>query len=104
MTDLIGPAAEQLADAIVTKRESLHFETKRLADKKVGRALDTVCALANTEGGILALGLEDFDKARGRDRIYGIEENPEAIGLGVQEFANRATRRKSARAKKRGTV
>lgn len=79
MTDLTGPAAEQLADAIVAKREGLHFETKRLADKKVGRALNTICAFANTEGGILALGVEDFDRAAGRDRLFGIEENPEAL-------------------------
>lgn len=79
MTDLTGPAAEQLADAIVAKREGLHFETKRLADRKVGRALDAICAFANAEGGILALGLEDYDKARGRDRLFGIEENPEAL-------------------------
>lgn len=79
MTDLISPAAEQLADAIVAKRESLHFETKRLVDKKVGRALSTICAFANTEGGILALGVEDFDKAKSRDRLFGIEENPEAV-------------------------
>ena len=79
MTDLAGPAAEHLADAIVAKREGLHFETKRLADRKVGRALDAICAFANAEGGILALGLEDYDKARGRDRLFGIEENPEAL-------------------------
>lgn len=79
MTDLTGPSAEQLADAIVAKRESLHFEAKRLGRNTVSKAMDTVCALANTEGGILVLGLEDFDKAEGRDRLYGIEENPEAL-------------------------
>lgn len=79
MTDLTGPTADQLADLIVAKRESLHFETKRASNKMVGKALETVCAFANTEGGILALGVEDFDKAAGRDRLYGIEENPEAV-------------------------
>lgn len=79
MSDLTGPAAQQLADVIVAKRESLHFETKRVSSKMVGRALDAVCAFANTEGGILALGVEDYDKVTGRDRLYGIEENPEAV-------------------------
>ena len=78
MTDLTGPTAQKLADIITGKRESLHFETKRVSNKMVARALDTICAFANTEGGILALGVEDYEKAEGRDRLYGIEENPEA--------------------------
>ena len=96
MTDLTGPAAERLADAIIAKRESLRFETKRLADKKVGRALDTICAFANTEGGILALGVEDFDKAIGRDRLYGIEENPEALDELRRKLRTHLTRRSTA--------
>src|SRR3990170_4807933 len=76
MTEHTGPTAEQLADAIVGKREGLHFETKRVSNRAVSKALETVSAFANTEGGILALGVEDFDKAQGHDRLYGIEENP----------------------------
>ncbi len=79
MTAPTGPGAQQLADTIVARRESLHFETKRVSNKMVARALDTICAFANTEGGIIALGVEDFDKAVGRDRLYGIEENAEAV-------------------------
>jgi ATP-dependent DNA helicase RecG len=79
MTDITGSTADQLADAIVARRETLHLETKRAGNKMVGRALATICAFANTEGGILALGVEDFDKPTGRDRLYGIEENPEAV-------------------------
>lgn len=79
MTDLTGRAAEQLADAIVARRETLHLEAKRVSNKMVSRALDTICAFANTGGGILALGVEDFDKATGRDRLYGVEENQEAV-------------------------
>jgi ATP-dependent DNA helicase RecG len=79
MPELSGPAAEKLAAAIVAKPEGMHFETKRLGRNTVSKALDTICAFANTEGGILALGVEDLDKARGPDRLYGIEENPEAV-------------------------
>ncbi len=33
-------------------------------------------AFANSDGGVIALGLEDPDKASGRNRVYGIQENP----------------------------
>jgi ATP-dependent DNA helicase RecG len=79
MTDRSRPTDDRLAEAIVAKREGLHFETKRMSNRAVAKALETVSAFANTEGGVLALGVEDFDKARGRDRLYGIEDNPEAV-------------------------
>ncbi len=79
MTEHTGPTAERLADQLITKRESALFETKRVSGKMVGKALETVCAFANTDGGILALGVEDFDKAKGRARLIGIDENPEAV-------------------------
>lgn len=31
------------------------------------------------EGGFLVLGLEDFKKAQGDDRLFGVQENPEAV-------------------------
>jgi ATP-dependent DNA helicase RecG len=79
MTELIGPNAERLADLIVGRRESITFETKRVSGKMVAKALEAVCAFANTEGGILVLGVEDYDKAKGRARLTGIAENPEAV-------------------------
>ena len=33
-------------------------------------------AFANSDGGVIALGFEDPDKASGRNRVYGIQENP----------------------------
>lgn len=45
----------------------------------VGKALETICAFANTAGGTLALGLDDLAKATGPDRLHGLEENPEAV-------------------------
>ena len=47
--------------------------------EKLTRALESVVAFANTEGGILVLGLEDEGKATGRDRVYGIQESPSAV-------------------------
>ena len=71
--------ATSLLDAVLHGRETLQLETKRVSGKMVGKALQTICSFANTHGGWLMLGVEDFDKAVGRDRLYGIQENPEAI-------------------------
>ena len=73
---LAGDAlVEELLRPGVTEGPQLDF-------KRVGRnetALETVCAFANTEGGVLVLGVEDPKKAAGRDRVYGVQENPEAV-------------------------
>src|SRR5262245_34950715 len=45
----------------------------------VGKALETVCAFANGEGGMLALGIADPSSGQGVKRIFGIEENTEAL-------------------------
>ncbi|MCH7720550.1 MAG: putative DNA binding domain-containing protein [Planctomycetes bacterium] len=50
-----------------------------MAGGKLTRALETIVAFANTDGGYLILGLEDPDKGEGRDRVYGIQENPDNI-------------------------
>jgi ATP-dependent DNA helicase RecG len=59
--------------------ESVGLETKRVSSTVVKKALVAISAFANTNGGILILGMEDFDKAQGEDRLLGIEENKEAI-------------------------
>lgn len=45
--------------------------------------LDTICAFANTEGGLLAVGIADLkDMKLGekpQQRLWGVEENPEAF-------------------------
>lgn len=79
MPPLPNAMAESLLEAVLQGRETLQMETKRVSGKMVGKALQTVCAFANTHGGWLMLGVEDFDKASGRDRLYGIQENPEAL-------------------------
>lgn len=69
---------DELIKDVLDLQESRRFETKRVGGKH-DRKLDTILAFANTEGGVLVLGVEDSDKATGRDRLYGIEENPESV-------------------------
>jgi ATP-dependent DNA helicase RecG len=71
-----------IANAItwaIHSAESEVFETKRVSGKMVGKALETVCAFANGQGGWLVLGVEDADKAKRQQRFYGVEENVEAV-------------------------
>jgi ATP-dependent DNA helicase RecG len=69
----------RLLDWLLPQRESDLLETKRVSGKMVGKALETLCAFANSQGGWLFLGVEDAAKAVGPDRLYGIGENPEAV-------------------------
>ncbi|MCX5721847.1 MAG: putative DNA binding domain-containing protein [Nitrospirae bacterium] len=80
MTQTVPPQAhppfdDTFIDDLLQWEESSQFECKRLAGKLTS-ALESVVALANSEGGIIALGFEDPDKAKGRARVYGIQENP----------------------------
>lgn len=79
MRELIGGEATAFIQWIIHSSESQTLETKRVSGKMVGKALETICAFANTQGGWLVLGVEDPKKAKGQDRLYGIDENPEAI-------------------------
>lgn len=74
----VQPIPDPVA-ALLSLSESLHFETKRVSGKMPHKALETIVAFANTEGGNLVLGVEDIQKAQGADRLYGIVENPEAV-------------------------
>ncbi len=65
------PFDDSLVDSLLSRTESLTFDCKRLG--KLDKVLETIVAFANTQGGVIALGLEDPDKALGRDRVYGIQ-------------------------------
>lgn len=79
--------ARQVLDWALPLAESLHLETKRVSGKMVAKALETVCAFANTQGGWLLLGMEDADKAAGAARLFGIGENPEAVDELLRKLA-----------------
>ena len=63
---------DELVDRLLARRESRTFDCKRV--RGVAKILDCVVAFANTGGGTVAVGLEDPDKAAGRDRVFGLEE------------------------------
>ena len=66
---------DELIDRLLARRESRTFDCKRV--RGVAKVLDCVVAFANTDGGLVAVGLEDPDKAVGRDRVFGLEEKPD---------------------------
>jgi len=71
--------AEALVARLLASPESRTLDVKRVSGKMVQKALETLCAFANTEGGTLALGVEDQAKAKGAQRLHGVQENPEAL-------------------------
>jgi ATP-dependent DNA helicase RecG len=73
-----GTAASLVA-MLIGLGESRQREFKRVSGKMVGKALETICAFANTDGGVLALGVADLKEHQGPVRLFGIEENPEAV-------------------------
>lgn len=61
--------------------ESRTLEFKRLGSRNetIDKTLQSIVAMANTDGGIIVLGVDDPQKTKnkGLRRIFGIEENPE---------------------------
>ncbi len=60
--------------------ETQTIEFKRLyGDKVVRKIIQTIVAMANTDGGTIIFGIDDPEKTnlKGADRILGIEENKE---------------------------
>ncbi|NCU32545.1 MAG: hypothetical protein EOM23_06355 [Candidatus Moranbacteria bacterium] len=70
---------KELLDFIMEEREWQTFECKRAAVKP-SKLLETVVAFANSEGGMLVLGIEDPQKAVGKARLFGLSENPDNGG------------------------
>lgn len=75
-----------------TPSESQTLEFKRLADEKiVVKTVETIVAMANTEEGVIVLGIDDPEKTRlkGLDRIFGIDEKDgifDALGREIQRI------------------
>jgi len=78
-SSITPPLDDELIAQLLDFEESRTFETKRVAGQKLTRALESVVAFANTDGGFIVLGLEDKNKATGRNRVFGIQENPDAV-------------------------
>ena len=72
-----APLDDDLVDTLLSFPETRAFEVKRVGDNR--RKLETIVAMANSEGGVLVLGVEDPKRASGRDRVFGIEENLESV-------------------------
>jgi ATP-dependent DNA helicase RecG len=69
---------DEWMDFLLHGQESEGIEFKRTGQVK--SVVKSACAMANGTGGLIVLGLEDPQKAQGESRIFGIEENPEAVG------------------------
>ncbi|MDN5836545.1 MAG: ATP-binding protein, partial [Nitrosospira sp.] len=79
MIDLTVAQAAPRLEKLLAAYESRTLDFKRVSGKMVSKALEAICAFANTEGGILVLGVADEKHESGAARVYGIQENPEAL-------------------------
>ena len=67
MIDLsLAQAADRIAKLLATP-ESRTLDFKRISDKHK-KIIETVCAFANSEGGLLALGVGDAKDLRAGDK------------------------------------
>lgn len=70
-----------IEDVLAIPSESRTLEFKRLGSRNetMDRTLQSIVAMANTDGGIIVLGVDDPEKSelKGLDRVFGIEENLE---------------------------
>ena len=68
-----------LIDQILTMEESEQCDFTRVLS--TDSFLKKVCAMANSRGGVIFLGIEDLSKAQKSDRLFGLcEKNPEIFG------------------------
>ncbi len=84
------PFDDVLIDEVLELPEGHNLELKRIGEK-LNRHLETIVAFANTEGGFLILGVEDPRKAKRRERIYGVQENPASVDELRSQIAARIT-------------
>lgn len=82
MIDLSPAQAVSRIEALLEAPESRTLDFKRISSKH-GRMIETVCAFANSEGGLMAIGVGDAKDlkpgTKPQLRLFGIEENPEAF-------------------------
>ena len=82
MIDLLPSQAVDRIAALLAAQESRTLDFKRISGKQV-RMYEAICAFANTEGGLLVIGIGDAKAMKQGDkpqsRLFGIEENPEGF-------------------------
>lgn len=93
MNDVMqDPAENNLIEAILSiAHESKTIEFKRIAGKKVvSKILETIVAMANTDGGYIFLGIDDpeIGHLADRARILGIEEDLGNMDMLIQGLAD----------------
>ena len=83
MIDLPAAQAATRIATLLHSPESKTLDFKRLGSGKVAKMLETLCAFANTDGGLLVVGIGDPKEAKPGDppqyRLWGLQENPEAF-------------------------
>ena len=94
MTDLSPAQAADRIAALLAAPESRTLDFKRISGKQ-GRMYEAICAFANSEGGLLVIGIGDAKAMKPGDkpqsRLFGIEENPEGFDDFRRELLNRFT-------------
>ena len=82
MIDLSPAQAASRIQTLLGAPETRTLDFNRISAKH-GRMIEAVCAFANSEGGLLAIGVEDAKQmkpgAKPESRLFGIEENAEAF-------------------------
>lgn len=72
--DLSPTDSLTLLTQILGLPESRHLEFKRVSGKMVNKALETICAFANSEGGHLVLGIADPKEFQGEERLSALKK------------------------------
>lgn len=82
IVDIPANQAVSRIAALLAAPESRSLDFKRISSKH-GRIIETICAFANSEGGLLVIGVGDAKDlkpgAKPQSRLFGIEENPEGF-------------------------
>lgn len=82
MIDLSPAQAADRITALLAAHESRTLDFKRIGAKH-GRMVETLCAFANSDGGLLVIGIGDAKDlkpgAKPESRLFGVEENAEGF-------------------------
>jgi ATP-dependent DNA helicase RecG len=92
MIDLSPTQATSRITALLAATENRTLDFKRISAKH-GRMIETICAFANTDGGLVVIGVGDAKDlkpgAKPESRLFGVEENPEAFDLFYRQVLQR---------------